>query len=809
MNRINYPLMLGILIVVLLISVFFFPDLYTDKDPLYEESPKYIEVKENGEWTEEFAYNPMPPNRDNIMGTDDAGRDVYARLIYGTRNTLTLVLLIAVFRLLVAFPLGLAAGMGIKFFSWVIQTLNTFFTAVPILILSYIVLNFSFFKSLHMEDAIFYYAIILTLLGWAKLAGIIEDSVKRVMSQDFIEGEIAIGKTKFQIARQNVFPHILPDLVSLFFKEIGLAMFLIAQLAVFHVFVGVSRRVKALAFRANYEMILEPEWGGTLSRIAINMRKFDEVYWMTLYPILVFSFAIVGFNLVGEGLRIEFQKKNSHLISYIRKTYFQLSPRLFVSQLKSFKKYYRAIFTKTVILAATIAFFTVNWNPSIYEFNMDNAIGHLNELTNPIYQGRAPGTEGSHMAGEYIADTLASYGYEIEYMEIPYEKKADFTPVILEDGTITLKAKDGSTETFYLNEDFTILTIARDSLIENQDKLAYSGIATSPENGSLLTESSVVFPVTTEYISLNQFSKRGQNRVKINSDLTLPYEVEFLMYQMGSFQPSVPVVFNTTAIIPGGRLFEVLSTQAVEMEISLDLHQSSKQNGRNIIGTLYGSQDSVEDPGQLILIGATYDGIYKKDESQFVMSATPAAIALETARVLSQTEEPLNKTIQFVFWDNQFKASQNPTYTGIGQFHLIEKRDIQMALKDGFYYLDIGYPGYNDQKVLSMTTMPAQRANGKNYLIGLEMEKRLKEMKVDYRRFHYDYGASTALNYMRLNATTSIGVGDSYVGGMNTPLDTSDQIHYKHMETIGQLVVDTLTMVPQIMDETVEEVSND
>lgn len=807
MKKINYPLLLGILIVAFLMSMFLFPDFYTDKDPLYEESPKYIEVRHDGEWVETFSHNPMPPNKDNIMGTDDAGRDVYARLIYGAKNTLTLVFMIAIFRMLIAFPIGLAAGMGIKVFSWLIRVLNTFFTAVPILILSFLILNFSFFKSLHMDQAIFYYAIVLTILGWAKLAGIIEDSVKRIMEQDFIEGEIAIGKTSFQIARQNVLPHILPNLVSLFFKEIGLAMFLLAQLAVFRVFVGVSRRVKELAFRAAYEMILEPEWGGTLSRIAYNMRNFDEVYWMTLYPIILFSLSIVGFNLVGEGLRIEFQKKNSHLISHIRKGYFAISPKVFISQIKSIRTYYKPVIAKTLVFIMIIAAFTVQWNPSQYDFDMHLSLSHLEELTSASYQGRASGTEGGYLAGDYIADQLRSFGYDVEIMEIPYEEKQDYTPQTFKDGKITLVTNEGIEETFYLNQDFAILTVGRETIKEDKDRLVYTGFATSPENGSFLTESSVVFPVTTEYVRVQDFSRRGQNIVNISRKLSLSYEIEFVMNQMGSMRPLVPMVFNSTTIIPGGRLYEILMSGPVEMTIDLAFPESPKYNGRNIIGTLYGENDTPDEPGQQIIIGATYDGLYKEGEDQFAISATPSAIALESARVLSTVENPFNKTIQFVFWDNQFGGSLNPTYTGIGQYHLKEKRDIEMALGEGFYYLDIGYPSPIGQETLSMTTMPAQRANGKSYLIGLEMEKRLKEMKIEYKRFHYDYGASFALNYMRLNSTTSVGIGESYVYGMNTSYDTADQINYEHMETIGQLVVDTITMIPHIMLESDKEVS--
>ena len=81
MRKINFPLLLGSIIVIFLATMALYPRLFTSNDPLFEEPPKYIEYKENGEWVKKFAYNPMPPNKENIFGTDDSGRDVYTRLI--------------------------------------------------------------------------------------------------------------------------------------------------------------------------------------------------------------------------------------------------------------------------------------------------------------------------------------------------------------------------------------------------------------------------------------------------------------------------------------------------------------------------------------------------------------------------------------------------------------------------------------------------------------------------------------------------------------------------------------------------------
>lgn len=660
MKNINYPLLLGALIVFLLVIISFFPQLFTSKDPLFEDGPNYIEYIENGELVEEFAHNPKRPNNENILGTDDAGRDLYARLIYGTRNTMKLIFLIAAFRMLIALPFGLAAGMGLKIASSIIRVFNTIFTAIPMLVFSYIIFSMSYFKYMEMEIAIIYYAIVLTIVGWSKLAGLIEDNVKRVMSEDFIEGEIAIGKTQFQIAYQNIIPHIIPSSISLFFKEMGMALFLLAQLAVLYVFVGVVREVRALAFRAAYEMILEPEWAGTLSRITFNIGKFESNYWLTLYPVLVISIGTIGLNLFGEGLRIEINKRDSRVISFIKKISYQLSARLLIEELKDIKKNYKPLAIKVLIIVVIGAYFIIPWYPSSYEFNMDMAMNHINELSHERYEERIGGSKGGFLAGDYIINTLESYGYETDIMEIPIDE------------------------------------------IEGE-----------------------------------------------------PYP------------------------------------------------------GRNIFAFLPGKDRSKEDPGPLIIIGVPYGRKhphqleYPDMEPSTLMTSTPSAASLEVARVLSTIEEPFEKSIQFVFWDNVSELEWgSDEFSGTGYFIHNEKKDLEMALSHGYYYIDMAFPGYTDYPVLEFMVLPSQRpdTDGQSYLIGLDMEKRFKQLGVKYKRYHYPHTATNALQVMNLNAITSLGIGSKYASQEFQGQDEFSLINYEKLENMGQILIDILTMEARIME---------
>jgi len=137
-----------------------------------------------------------------------------------------------------------------------------------------------------------------------------------------------------------------------------------------------------------------------------------------------------------------------------------------------------------------------------------------------------------------------------------------------------------------------------------------------------------------------------------------------------------------------------------------------------------------------------------------------------------------------------------------GSYHygITQGIPVNMAMEHGYYYFDISYPGYSEDKELNLITFPPQRGDKKNYLMEMEMEKRLKQMDVRYQRFHYDYRTTNALLHFRLNALSSVGVGNPSIAGVNSSIDKMENINYKRMESIGQIILDTMTMNSYMMD---------
>lgn len=829
MKKINYPLLLGGVILILLLVLTYFPHVFTSRDPIHEEPPRYIEYMKDGELVEELSVNPMRPNTINVMGTDDAGRDIYARLVYGTRNTMRLGFLIALFRMLIALPLGILSGMGNRTVSQIIRFFSTFFSAVPVLIFSFVVLNFNYFYRMQMGRSILAFSIVLTIVGWSKLASMIEDVTKRIMDEDFIEGEIAIGKTRLQIVFQNVLPHVIPAGVSLFFKEMAMALFLVAQLAVLYVFVGTTREIKAMAFRANYQMGLEPEWGGMLSRITSDVMRFEEVWWASLFPVLFFATAIMGINLLGEGLRMEFQKRNSRIISLIRQGFAMLSPKLLYLQIREFRKYYRPVLVKFGAVLLILIYIFVPRYKSIVPFQTDNAINQVIALSGPEFEGRVSGSRGGYEAGNYIIDSLKSYGYEVSTVEISYyenerniENLKIMAPMTVAEGEISIKAEDGSVKTFRLHEDFTIFSLNRDELIEaGGSDFFYKGIAADENHLEAVPVDREVFPVSERYIreflssTASPFSEnnmRGGN-VFGEKESAREYRLQFMLLDDYESRSNA-YLHKTHTILPFKNLREELLKGYAEIEVSFSYPELPEYEGRIIEAFLPGDEYTREKPGETIVIGASYDGIYAPDNKASIMTATPAATSLEVAREVSELSA-LKRSVSFVFWDNQIEIKKNTPEEGASYYHHEEMKTIDMVTDGGYYYYEIDFAGLGKKKDLSLVTFPAQGGRKPSYLIGTQMEKVLKDMKVPYRRFQsiysntasssslgvFDMVTRSALN-LRLNAFFTVGIGQSHVHEMGTEKDRLENLNRSNMGNIGQVVLDNLTMNPYLMGET-------
>ncbi len=379
MKNTNITLLMGVVIAVVLGTMAFFPQWFTDQDPNTQQPRiQEEEMEVEGETVTVYHRPPHPPNPEAWLGTDGVGRDLWTRLVYGTHTTLKAVVLVVFFRFLAALPLGVLAGMKFPLFSKGLRLFNTLFTAIPSLIFSFIILNIEYIRNLPLNQAMPIFVAVLTMVGWPKLARQIEERTERIMGEDFIEGEIALGKHRGQILKENVLPHVTPSLISWGFVEMGLVLFLLAQLSILGIFIGPAQGAMVIDGAPQWFTAVNAEWSNLLARAPIDIRAGH--YWLVLFPAIFFFIGITGFNLIGEGLREEFEKRESRIVSWIQQGIHQLSPQLYIKQMGKFKKYRVPILVKTTAVLLLIGSIIYPGAQSRYAFEGEKSWEHLENL---------------------------------------------------------------------------------------------------------------------------------------------------------------------------------------------------------------------------------------------------------------------------------------------------------------------------------------------------------------------------------------------------------------------------------------------
>ncbi|OGO76596.1 MAG: hypothetical protein A2Y23_05360, partial [Clostridiales bacterium GWB2_37_7] len=294
LKKLNYPLIIGSIMLIILIITSGYPDSLAKADP-YGKQRLEFQSSENGESS--FMIPPVKPGKEYPWGTDHLGRDVKSLIIYGTKITMAIAVFSALGRLIIALPLAISAAYQNKASIWFIKQFNILFSAFPLIVVVIMLSNMQLFVDF-LKDKNLIAALLLTLFGWSKLSYLLMEKAKEILSQEFIEGEIAIGKSKLEIAIQNVVPHLIPSLFVLFFLEIALVLQTMAQIGIF----GMMASGGYYNTEGEINVPVEFDWSSLL--VFTYMFFGTDKMFLVLFPAAAFAFSIIGFNLFGEGLRL-------------------------------------------------------------------------------------------------------------------------------------------------------------------------------------------------------------------------------------------------------------------------------------------------------------------------------------------------------------------------------------------------------------------------------------------------------------------------------------------------------------------------
>jgi peptide/nickel transport system permease protein len=218
-----------------------------------------------------------PPTADFPFGTDNLGRDIFSRVILGARGALSIALTVVGVAMLIGVPLGLVAGYRGGWVSEGIMRVTDIVLAIPQLVLA---LALAQLMSPSIESAM----LALSLTYWPFFTRIVFAETRRLSSSMFVDALRGVGAGPIRI----VFLHILPNALSPVIVRATIGLGFTILVAAVLGFLGMGATPPA------------PDWG---LAIADSRTYLPRAWWYATFPGLAILFTVMGFNLLGDGLR--------------------------------------------------------------------------------------------------------------------------------------------------------------------------------------------------------------------------------------------------------------------------------------------------------------------------------------------------------------------------------------------------------------------------------------------------------------------------------------------------------------------------
>jgi len=212
-----------------------------------------------------------------LLGTDDLGRDVLSRLIWGSRIALTVAFVAASLAAVLGAALGLLAGWYRGWVDALISRLVEIWMAFPPVLLSILLVAV-------VGAGVGSVIAAIVIIDWTRFCRVVRAETMGQAKSDYVTAARSIGFSQIRILVREILPNVLPVLIALISLEMGIAVIVEAILS----FVGLSVSSDV------------PTWGGM---IAQGRQILHQGWWVLAAPLIALFLTVLAFNLLGEGLR--------------------------------------------------------------------------------------------------------------------------------------------------------------------------------------------------------------------------------------------------------------------------------------------------------------------------------------------------------------------------------------------------------------------------------------------------------------------------------------------------------------------------
>ena len=221
--------------------------------------------------------SPLPPNGHFLLGTDLLGRDLFSRLLYGARVSLTIGLAANAAALLLGTFLGVLAGYFKGWVGLLIMRFTDVMMAFPALLLAIAL-------SAILRPSLWIVALVIALVNWVQVARVVYAQVLALSENEFVGAALSLGASRSRILFRHLVPHVLPTM--LVYGTLGISTTVLLEATLSFLGVGVQPPT--------------PSWGGIINE---SQSFFFTAPWLVAFPGLAILLTAVAFNLVGDALR--------------------------------------------------------------------------------------------------------------------------------------------------------------------------------------------------------------------------------------------------------------------------------------------------------------------------------------------------------------------------------------------------------------------------------------------------------------------------------------------------------------------------
>ncbi|MCX6500200.1 MAG: ABC transporter permease [Arthrobacter sp.] len=254
-------------LILVVVAVSLFPGLFSPIDPTSEAC--------------QLANSDGGPSSGHPLGYTQQGCDVYARVIFGTRSSVTVGLFTTIGVLLIGGIMGALAGYYGGWVDAVLARINDIFFALPLILGAIVLMQLPMFRA---HRTVWTLVLILITFGWPQIARITRGAVIEVRNADFVTAARSLGVSKFGALTRHVLPNSLAPIIVV--ATISLGTFIVAESTLSFLGIGLPPSVMS--------------WGNDIQAAQASLRSNPMPL---LYPAIALSITVLSFIMLGDALR--------------------------------------------------------------------------------------------------------------------------------------------------------------------------------------------------------------------------------------------------------------------------------------------------------------------------------------------------------------------------------------------------------------------------------------------------------------------------------------------------------------------------